>query len=77
MLTLCAATTKDFQNFCNSFDSGYLKEHKAYGILDQINDLPVILQDRPRLLKYLSNCLEMEGFRSDDIPAIADWLIAQ
>lgn len=72
---LNVAQTQDFQNFCNSFGAGYLKQHKAHDMLVTLHDIPAIQADPDRLLRYLENCLEMEGFRTQDIKAIREWLI--
>ncbi len=65
----------DFQSYANSLRSGYLKSWKANGIIVTLSDkrLPII-NDEVRLLSYLKNCLEMEGFRSTDIELIMGWL---
>ena len=65
----------DFQSYANSLRSGYLKSWKASGIIDTLCDKRVpIINDEVRLLSYLKNCLEMEGFRSTDIELIMGWL---
>lgn len=65
----------DFQNYANSLRSGYLKTWKATGIIVTLSDkrLPII-NDEVRLLSYLKNSLEMEGFNSTDIELIMGWL---
>lgn len=65
----------DFQNYANSLRSGYLKLWKATGIIETLCDgrIPII-NDEVRLLSYLKNCLEMEGFYSTDIELIMGWL---
>jgi hypothetical protein len=61
-----------FESFCNSFTSGYLKPWKSFSIWNTLeNQMPQIKDDEERLLKYLRNCLAMEGFLEDDIRAIA------
>lgn len=64
----------DFQDYANSLNSGYLKERKAFGILDTLHQVPNIINDEVRFLSYLKNCLEVEGFRSTDIELIMGWL---
>lgn len=61
-----------FESFCNSFTSGFLKPWKSFSIWDMLeNQMPQIKADEERLLKYLHNCLAMEGFREQDIKTIA------
>jgi hypothetical protein len=61
-----------FTDFANSHSSGYLKSHKGYNMFATLTqDLPVIRTDPQRLRSYLTNCLEMEGFRADVIEDIA------
>lgn len=64
----------DFQDYANSFRSGYLKTWKASAILCQLIRMDYVLNDEVRFLSYLKNCLEMEGFRSSDIELIMGWL---
>jgi hypothetical protein len=66
---------KEFQNFCNSLDSGYLKEHKAFSMLVTMRDIPAIVSDSVRRLNYLENCLVMEGFSLIDIERINKYVI--
>jgi hypothetical protein len=70
-----SALITDFQNYANSLRSGYLKGWKATGIIVTLSDkrLPII-NDEVRLLAYLKNSLEMEGFNSTDIELIMGWL---
>ncbi len=63
---------KRFESFCNSSTSGYLKPWKSFSIWNTLeNNIPQIKADEERLLKYLRNCLEMEGFVEKDIKTIA------
>ena len=65
----------DFQNYANSLRSGYLKTWKASSMIMSLTDLRLpIINDEVRLLSYLKNCLEMEGFHSTDIELIMGWL---
>ena len=66
---------KEFQNFCNSFGSGYLKEHKAFSMLATMRDIPAIVSDSVSRLNYLENCLVMEGFSVLDIERINKYVI--
>lgn len=63
------------ERFANSLDSGHLKAWKAFGIVMTLNDIPAITSDNVRLLKYLTNSLEMEGFRGVEIEKIQRWVI--
>ena len=62
-----------FQNYANSFGSGYIKPWKASTMVGTLIKLPII-NDKARLISYLENCLMMEGFRKTDIVLVADWL---
>ena len=73
-MALSAAQTQDFRNFCNGQGSGYLKEHKAYGMLCTLHEIPAIQKDPVRLRNYLDNALKMEGFHDSAIDNIAAWL---
>jgi hypothetical protein len=65
----------DFENYANSLGSGYLKNWKASGMIMLLTDPRLlIINDEVRLLSYLKNCLEMEGFLSTDIELIMGWL---
>ena len=66
------ADAEAFTNFANSFRSGYLKFYKGHSMFETMyRDLPAIRKDSVRLRNYLTNSLEMEGFRSDTIERIA------
>lgn len=65
---------QDFKNYANSFGIGYLKEWKSNSILWTLKRQPSIMGDEVRFLDYLSNCLQMEGFRNIDIELIMGWL---
>lgn len=71
-----SALINQFQDYANSLDSGYLKTWKAASMIMSLSDprLPII-SDNVRLLSYLTNCLEMEGFRNTDIEKIQRWVI--
>lgn len=67
---------KDFQDYSNSLNSGYLKLWKAYSILKLLTDPRVdIIYDSGELLEYLTRCLAMEGFFERDIEKIQRWVI--
>ena len=65
-----------FREYANSLESGYLKDWKAVSMIVTLQDdrLPII-SDNVRLLSYLTNCLEMEGFRGPAIEKIQRWVI--
>lgn len=65
-----------FESFCNSFSHGFVKPWKSFSIWHTLeNDIPQIKEDKTRLVKYLRNCLEMEGFRKPDIECIAEYVL--
>jgi hypothetical protein len=62
-----------FREFANSHRSGYCKHWKAASMLVQVLEYPdqftgLVLE------KFVCNCLEMEGFRTEDCYAIAAWI---
>jgi hypothetical protein len=64
-----------FESFCNSSTSGYLKPWKSFSIWNTLeNEMIGIKTDPERLLKYLRNCLRMEGFVEKDIKSIAHYV---
>lgn len=66
---------EEFIEFANSFPSGFLKTWKAHSIVNTIQDLrDSFINDDERFLKYLRNCLEMEGFSKASIVTIKDFL---
>lgn len=67
-------TPTELETYANSFGQGYLKYHKAVGILQQISAAPEILDGEVRFLAFLKNCLQMEGFRDLDIELIMGWI---
>ncbi len=68
-------TTLNFQEYANSLERGYLKTWKAFGIILTLTDIPAITSDNFRLLNYLTNSLEMEGFGGVEIELIQRWII--
>lgn len=67
---------KFFEKFCNNCRSGYLKPWKSWSIWNTLeNEIPAIKTDKERLLKYLTNCLEMEGYNKSDINIIAEYVL--
>ena len=62
-----------FREFANSFRSGFCKEWKANSMLVQIFEEPDQFKGR-ELERFVRNCLEMEGFRTDDCLTIAAWI---
>ena len=66
---------KWFEHFCNHCPSGYVKPWKCWSMWNTLeNQIPEIKKDKDRLLKYLTNCLEMEGFKPADIKIIARYV---
>lgn len=65
---------KEFQEYANKQRTGFLKEWKAYCILDTLEDIPGIMDDYIRFKNYLHSCLEMEGFSEEAIVTIQAWL---
>lgn len=61
-----------FMAYANSFKFGYCKHWKAVGILVTVAEIPNCRSER--LVKYVRNCLEMEGFRVEDCEKIAAWI---
>lgn len=70
--------TLDSVNLCkfanSSFGSGYLKPWKSFSMLRMIEQIPEMLNDRTRLGKYVSSCLEMEGFTKKACDEIAEFI---
>jgi len=64
-----------FSDFANGFHHGYIKPWKAASMLMTLDQIPAIKEDRDRMIKYVSNCLEMEGFEPETCVIIADYLI--
>lgn len=62
-----------FQDYANSLGNGYLKIGKAVGIICTLTNMKTILNDEVRFLKYVKNCLEMEGFKPTDCELIMGW----
>jgi hypothetical protein len=69
-----AQLVKDYEKYANGFGQGFLKSWKATNMLITLRQIPSIIEDEVRFLTYLKNCLEMEGFRSQDIELIMGWL---
>lgn len=65
---------KEFKDYSNSLTAGFLKMWKADGIVSTLRAQRDIMEDEVRLLAYLKNCLQMEGFRDMDIELIMGWL---
>ncbi len=65
--------------FANAMRSGWVKHWKAHSMcvtIAQLSSAGAEMQGE-RLIKYVRNCLEMEGFSFDACIAIADWLDAK
>lgn len=71
-IELAHSLVEPMREFANGFRTGYVKEWKAVGILVTVAQMPGITGER--LESYVKNCLEMEGFRSDDCVTIAGWI---
>jgi hypothetical protein len=70
-----SALISEFKDYANSLGSGYLKTWKAGGIIVTLTDPRIpIIKDEVRLLAYLKNSLEMEGFNQINIELIMGWL---
>lgn len=67
-------TGSEFQVFANSLTSGHLKLWKANSIISTLVQMPSIIADDDRLIKYVNNCLEMEGFRTGDCKKVAEYI---
>jgi hypothetical protein len=67
------ALIDSFREFANSFRNGYCKHWKANSMLVQIFESPDQFTGVD-LERFVCNCLEMEGFRTDDCLAIAAWI---
>jgi len=63
------------QDYANSLECGHLKGWKARGIVGTLIQIPDIGDDNTRLLNFLTNSLEMEGFRGVEIEKIQRWVI--
>lgn len=63
----------EFQKFANSQPCGHCKNWKATSMLVQIFESPDQFTGRDLQL-FVCNCLEMEGFRTEDCLVIAAWL---
>jgi hypothetical protein len=64
----------EFQDYANNLATGFLKYGKASSMLIALRDIPGIMDDEVRFLKYLKSCLEMEGFNGTSIELIMGWL---
>lgn len=67
-------TAQKLQDFTNACGHGYLKSWKAAGMAI---DFPLILEqggDKDRTLRWVKNCLMMEGFYDSDCEKVNDWL---
>ena len=64
----------DLMIYANSFRFGYVKAWKANGIASTLEQDPDIVADTDRLIRYVENCLLMEGFSRADCEMIAIWI---
>lgn len=67
-------TAEDLQEYANSFARGYLKSWKAGSMLWTLRDMPGIMENRERLIRYVKNCLLMEGFDEQSCIKIAEYI---
>lgn len=67
-------TGLDLQTYANSLPGGYLKDWKANTIVNTLANIPDIITDKERLIKYLWNSLAMEGFTDQEIDLIVVWI---
>ncbi len=62
--------------YANSLESGFLKAWKAHSMILTITEPKAgILGDDERLIRYVENCLMMEGFTKDDCLRVAIWIM--
>ena len=64
----------ELENYANSMSSGHLKAWKAAGMFMTFLTLVRGRDDKEHSLKWVKNCLEMEGFRAEDCAKINEWL---
>lgn len=72
------AVADELMTFANAMRNGYVKHWKAHSMCVTIAELSAAgaVMQGERLKNYVCNCLEMEGFRSNDCDTIANWLEA-
>lgn len=63
-----------FMEYANSLPSGYIKAWKAYGMIRTFREIVNLGDDKTRTLKWVKNCLEMEGFWPSHCELINEWL---
>lgn len=63
------------QDYANGLGGGYLKTWKAISMVQTMRQIPGLTEDNSRLLPYLSNCLEMEGFNGYHVELVMRWVI--
>ena len=67
-------TEVELSNFANSLGNGYVKPWKANEMIIRCTKIPEIIEDRERLVKYVENCLLMEGFTTEGCDTIAEFI---
>ena len=67
-------TGDELQILANRQGAGHLKVWKAVGMVLTLKQLPGILEDKDRLLRFVRNCLAMEGFTETGIQQVAEAL---
>lgn len=67
-------SAEQLQDFANSLGHGYLKSWKANGMVRDFVQIIRLGDDKERSLKWVKNCLEMEGFWSSDCDKINNWM---
>lgn len=65
---------KKLYEFANTLQTGHLKGWKSTSMISTIEQITGIVSDDERLLKYVRNCLEMEGFTAPDCKKIAAFI---
>lgn len=64
----------EFQVFANSLSSGHIKLWKANSMISTLTQIPEIINDNDRLVKYVDSCLLMEGFSHRDCKTITNYI---
>jgi hypothetical protein len=65
---------EEFMAYANSFGRGYVKPWKAVGMTTDFPRMVSWCRTKDETLKWVRNCLEMEGFKTADCEKINDWL---
>ena len=65
-----------FQSYYNTF-GGHVKTWKASSMLMVLKDIPEIAKDKKRLTDFLLGSLLMEGFKTEEVELIRDYIMDQ